>query len=192
VSERVHLETRRLVLRLAEPSEARLVVDYLERNREHLARWEPDAPIGFYTESYWRERVVQIQREEEEGRVVRVHLFDKAAVRPRRVIGTIGLSNIVRGAFHNAHLGFGLDGSVQGEGYMREALEALIAYAFGPLNLHRLEANHQPHNLRSAALLRRLGFQPTGFARDYLHIDGAWRDHVQTALVNPEWKKPSW
>ncbi|AKF05295.1 GNAT family N-acetyltransferase [Sandaracinus amylolyticus] len=187
---RPRLETKRLVLRLAEPLEAHLVVDYLDRNRAHLARWEPDPPPGFYTEAYWRERIHQLRREEDEGRLVRVHMFERGA-RDARVVGTIGLSNIVRGAFHNAHLGFGLDGALEGHGYMREALEAMIEYAFGPLELHRLEANHQPHNLRSAGLLRRLGFVPTGYARDYLHIDGTWRDHVQTALINDRWRKSS-
>lgn len=184
------LETGRLVLRLASQGEARLVADYLARNREHLAPWEPDPPPGFYGEAYWRERLTQIRREEEQGRTMRVHLFDKGA-KPARVIGTIGLANIVRGAFHCAHLGFGLDREREGAGYMREALEAVIAHAFGPMNLHRIEANHQPQNLRSAALLRRLGFVPTGYARDYLHIAGAWRDHVQTALINPDWRAPA-
>lgn len=183
------LSSPRLSLRLAEPREAALVVEYLERNRAHLAAWEPDPPPGFYTEAYWRERVVQVRREEDQGRQLRVHLFEKDA-QPARIVGTVGLSNIVRGAFHCAHLGFGLDGALEGQGYMREALEAVIAHAFGPMNLHRIEANHQPQNLRSAALLRRLGFAPTGYARDYLHIAGAWRDHVQTALINPSWKLP--
>jgi ribosomal-protein-alanine N-acetyltransferase len=185
-----HLRTERTTLRLAESDEAHLVVDYLERNRPHLARWEPDPPHGFYTEAYWRERLAQLRREEDEGRQARFHLFEKSAPVPR-IVGTVGLSNIVRGAFHCAHLGFGLDASLEGRGLMREALEAVIAQAFGPMNLHRLEANHQPHNLRSAGLLRRLGFAPTGFARDYLLIAGTWRDHVQTALLNPRWRDPA-
>jgi ribosomal-protein-alanine N-acetyltransferase len=176
------------VLRLAEANEAQLVVDFLDRNRAHLGPWEPEPPVGFYTLAYWRERIAQLRREEDEGRQVRFHLFEKKA-KPARIVGSVGISNIVRGAFHCAHLGFGLDGTLQGRGVMFEALEASIAYAFGPMNLHRLEANHQPQNLRSAKLLRRLGFVPTGFARDYLLIDGEWRDHVQTALINAGWKK---
>jgi len=189
---RAHLETPRLVLRLAEPGEAHLVVDYLDRNRAHLAQWEPEPPKGFYGTSYWRERLLQMRREEDEGRQLRLHLFEREPVqREARVVGTIGVSNIVRGAFWSAHLGFALDGALEGRGVMREALEAAIRYAFGPLNLHRLEANHQPHNLRSAALLRRLGFAPTGYARDYLYVAGAWRDHVQTSLINPSWSPPA-
>jgi len=186
------LETARLLLRLAEPGEAHLVVDYLERNREHLAQWEPDPPKGFYGTSYWRERLAQMRREEEEGRQLRVYLFERDPSQgDPRIVGTIGISNIVRGAFWSAHVGFAVDGTLEGRGVMREALEATIGYAFGPLNLHRLEANHQPHNLRSAALLRRLGFTPTGYARDYLFVGGAWRDHVQTSLINASWTRPT-
>lgn len=185
----VRLESARLLLRLAEVEEARLVSDYLERNRDHLAPWEPATPPGYATEWYWRERLVQMKRDEEHGRQLRLHLFYETSG-AIRVVGAIGLSNIVRGAFHCAHLGFSLDHALEGRGLMREALQATIAHAFGPLNLHRIEANHQPQNLRSAGLLRRLGFVPTGYARDYLLIAGAWRDHVQTALINPSWITP--
>jgi [ribosomal protein S5]-alanine N-acetyltransferase len=186
----VRLETPRLSLRLAEPHEAAVVAAYVQRNREHLGPWEPDPPPGFHDEAFWWERLAQLRREQAEDRQLRVHLFEKGTP-AARVIGSVGLSNIVRGAFHNAQVGFGLDHAVEGRGLMREALEAVIAHAFGPMNLHRLEANHQPHNLRSAGLLRRLGFVPTGYARDYLRIGGEWRDHVQTARINPSWRPPS-
>lgn len=68
---------------------------------------------------------------------------------------------------------------------MSEALQAVIAYAFGDLALHRLQANYQPANVRSARLLQKLGFEIEGQAKDYLFLDGAWRDHVLTSLRNP-------
>ena len=71
---------------------------------------------------------------------------------------------------------------------MYEALRASLDYVFQVLNLHRVMANFMPHNARSNGLLRRLGFTVEGYARDYLYIDGAWRDHVLTSLTNPEWK----
>lgn len=185
--DRVQLSTPRLELRAALPTEAALVVDYFARNRTHLSAWEPAPPPRFYEVPFWEQRLEQYGAEEAEGRNVRLHLFER---RTGRVIGTVGVANIVRGAFHSAHLGFGLDERSQGSGLMREALEAVIEHAFGPMNLHRLEANHQPHNLKSAGLLRRLGFVPQGYARDYLFIAGEWRDHVQTALLNPHWVRP--
>jgi ribosomal-protein-alanine N-acetyltransferase len=74
---------------------------------------------------------------------------------------------------------------------MSEALRAANAYVFGPMRLHRIMANHRPENARSAKLLERLGFVREGLARDYLFIDGAWRDHVLMSLTNPAFD-PAW
>jgi ribosomal-protein-alanine N-acetyltransferase len=71
---------------------------------------------------------------------------------------------------------------------MREALDLVIAHAFGPLRLHRLEANIQPNNLRSIALVRGLGFSYEGFARRYLKVGGLWRDHELWALLKEDWR----
>ena len=82
-----------------------------------------------------------------------------------------------------ASLGYALDAAHQGAGLMHEALQAVIGEAFGPLNLHRLQAAYRPENTRSAAVLQRLGFRELGLARDYLFIDGAWRDHERWAKL---------
>ena len=74
---------------------------------------------------------------------------------------------------------------------MAEALRATNAFAFRELRLHRIMANYRPENERSGRLLERLGFVREGVAKDYLFIDGAWRDHVLTALVNPAFD-PAW
>ena len=71
----------------------------------------------------------------------------------------------------------------QGSGLMFEALSAALPFALEHLGLHRIMANYQPHNERSGKLLRRLGFAVEGYARDYLYIDGEWRDHVLTAIM---------
>ena len=68
---------------------------------------------------------------------------------------------------------------------MQEALSQAIGHAFLQLGLHRIMANTRTENRRSQALLQRLGFQQEGYARDYLKIDGQWRDHVLNALINP-------
>lgn len=82
--------------------------------------------------------------------------------------------------------GYAMDASFEGRGLMREALEAVVAHAFSPaLNLHRIQANVRPENRRSLGLPQRLGFEEEGLAREYLFIDGAWRDHRMFARRNP-------
>lgn len=184
---RESIETDRLVLRCADDHEAPLLVDYFARNRSHLVEWEPEPPPGFFTPAFWLERIAGYRRERAAGASFRFHLFPRGA---SRIVGTVGISNVVRGCFHSAHLGFGLDGELEGTGLMREACEALIELAWNDVGLHRLEASHQPHNVRSAGLLRRLGFVPFGYSRDYLFIGGRWVDHVHTSLTNASWKLP--
>ena len=91
----------------------------------------------------------------------------------------------MRGAFHACHLGYQIGREHQGRGLMSEALRAGNAFMFESLRLHRIMANFRPENERSRRLARRLGFVEEGLARNYLFIDGAWRDHILTSLTNP-------
>ena len=115
----------------------------------------------------------------------------KCVLRSRETLALVGVcnfTNIVRGAFQACTLGYSLSADAQGKGLMYEALTAAIAYMFEIENLHRIMANYVPENRRSADLLRRLGFEIEGHARDYLHINGAWRDHILTAKTNPDFR----
>ncbi len=107
--------------------------------------------------------------------------------RTGEIVASVTLSNVVRGAFQACHLGYSVDAAHEGRGIAFEAVGAVVRFAFAELRLHRVMANYQPVNERSGKLLRRLGFTVEGYARDYLFIDGAWRDHVLTALSNPDW-----
>ena len=106
------------------------------------------------------------------------------------VLGHVNFSQIVRGAAQSCFLGYSLDRRCVGRGIMTEALGAAIPLVFGQLKLHRIQANYVPTNERSGRVLRRLGFVVEGYARDYLFIGGAWRDHVLTARTNPDAPMP--
>lgn len=102
------------------------------------------------------------------------------------LLGAFNLSEIVRGNFHSAYLGFYAFAPHQGVGFMTEGLALVCATAFESIGLHRIEANVQPGNHRSLALVSRAGFVREGFSRAYLFIDGAWRDHERWACIRPD------
>ena len=99
------------------------------------------------------------------------------------IIGVANLSEIVRGVFQSAFLGFYGHAEYSGRGLMREGVRVVLHYAFSKAKLHRIEANVQPDNSRSLALVRALGFQQEGFSPKYLKIGGQWRDHERWAIL---------
>lgn len=99
------------------------------------------------------------------------------------LLGQVNLSQIFHGPLRSAYLGYNAVAAHAGHGYMTEGVALALLYAFGPLGLHRVEANIQPGNARSLALARRLGFRQEGFSPRYLRVAGEWRDHERWALL---------
>lgn len=106
--------------------------------------------------------------------------------RSGQIVGVINMSNIVRGYFQSAYLGYWVGAPFAGRGWMTEALQLVVRHAFDEMKLHRLEANIQPDNLRSIALVRRCGFKKEGYSPRYLQIFGVWRDHERWAVLADE------
>ena len=109
----------------------------------------------------------------------------------RAIAGMINLSQIFRGAFQNAYLGYGLGVKFTRQGLMTEAVELILKYAFEDLRLHRIEANVQPHNTASIGVLQKNSFRKEGFSRKYLKVGGRWRDHERWAVIAEDYKSKS-
>jgi ribosomal-protein-alanine N-acetyltransferase len=185
------LQTERLAVRLARPGMEEAMARFLRENFEgHLDRWSPPTTSAFFSVAFWHERLAVAVEEFHAGRSARFVMQEKGAPEGP-LIGTCNYTNIVRGPFQACHLGYQVARTHEGRGLMTEALRATNAFMFDVLRLHRIMANYRPENLRSARVLERLGFVREGIARDFLFIDGAWRDHVLTALVHPAYD-PAW
>lgn len=103
-------------------------------------------------------------------------------------VGVFNFSEIVRGAFQSAYLGYYGFAAHAGQGYMSEGLALVLRVGFGTLRLHRIEVNVQPVNTRSISLVRRGGFTREGYSRRYVKIAGRWRDHERWALLAEDWR----
>jgi [ribosomal protein S5]-alanine N-acetyltransferase len=104
------------------------------------------------------------------------------------MVGVYNFSEIVRGAFQSAYLGYFAFAPLAGTGLMSEGLAAALDIAFGKFKLHRVEVNIQPDNKRSLALATRIGFTREGYSQRYVKIGGRWRDHVRLAMLAEDWQ----
>lgn len=167
-------ESVRVYLRHARESDRREFVD-LMRQSEHLhSPWisPPTSSQGY------SQYLARTSSSDHEGFVLARYTDDA-------IVGVINLNNVVRGSFLNASLGYYVGAPYMGQGYMAEGLTLVKHYAFSTMNLHRLEANIQPDNVRSVALVKRCGFTFEGIAPAFLFIDGAWRDHERWTCLDP-------
>jgi ribosomal-protein-alanine N-acetyltransferase len=111
------------------------------------------------------------------------HAFAVCRAEDGALVGVVNLSNIVRGAFQSGYLGYYAFAGHERQGLMRAGLQAVIRHAFRALKLHRLEANVQPGNAASRALVQACGFRQEGFSPRYLKVGGRWRDHERWAIL---------
>ncbi|HJS97281.1 MAG TPA: GNAT family protein [Solirubrobacteraceae bacterium] len=166
----------RVLVRAPAPDDRAAYLDAMRSSRRLHGRWVPPAS----DESF--DRLLRCVEDEryEPGFVCRIE--DGA------IVGFININEIVRGLFQSAFLGYAAVAAYAGQGYMREGLEVVMARAFTELGLHRLEANIQPGNHASIALVRGAGFVREGFSERYLKIGGRWRDHERWAIRAEQWR----
>ncbi|WP_433940316.1 GNAT family N-acetyltransferase [Paenibacillus lautus] len=175
----ITLQTSRLQLKTVDRERAADVLDFIVRNDQFWKIWEPARGAEFYTLEKQAEILAAESRSIADGSLLKVWLHQDD-----EMIGSIAISNIVRGVFQSAHVGYKLAQSHTGKGYMTEALSAVVSYCFDTLELHRLEANIMPRNKASMNVVKRLGFYEEGLAIKYLKINGVWEDHLHMVLRN--------
>ncbi len=148
-----------------------------------LEPWFPRPPEGATGEAGERfDRLIETADTPENQRHVICRQSDGASV------GMVNLSQIFRGPFCNAIMGYWVGEAFARSGYTGEGVRLVLGRAFGELGLHRVEANVVPRNQASIALVRRVGFREEGYSPRYLEIAGAWQDHVRFAMTAEDWQ----
>jgi ribosomal-protein-alanine N-acetyltransferase len=153
-------------------------------NQDWLTPWEPSSGLPWalrHTPSAYRAMRRAVARRARVGTSVPFMIRADG-----RLAGQVTIDNIVRGAMRSGHLGYWIDRAVAGRGHASLAVALACDHAFGPVGLHRLQADIRPENIRSQRLVERLGFRREGLLRRYLDIDGGWRDHYTYALLAEE------
>lgn len=176
----LHIKGDKINLSILTPNNARQVLDYYTKNKNHLSKFEPDREKNFYTMEMQKKSLMDSYRDFLGGKSVNFGIY-----KDESLIGKIQISNIVIGVFKSAFIGYSIDESQQGNGYMKEALRLTVEYAFHEIKLHRLEASTLVDNVRSQEVLKSCGFKQIGTNKDYLFINGRWRDHLTFYKINP-------
>lgn len=176
------LETKDLILRPADRAFAEPLLAYYRRNKSFLEEFEPKREPSFYTYKEQYEQLCRESLEAENKTAFRFYL--SARENTETIIGSIGVSQIVRGCFLSCYLGYKLDRGYLNRGYMTQAVRAVTEFAFADLGLHRIEGNVMPRNEASQRVLIKCGFQEEGLSRKYLRINGRWEDHIHMVILN--------
>ena len=172
---RVKLETDRMTLRPPVHADFRAWASLRRDSRDFLQRWEPTWADDHFTRKSFTNRVYWSQRSIQQGTAVPLFMVRRD---DNTLLGAITLDNIRRGPAQAGTTGYWIGAPFARQGYMREAIEALVHYAFNALDLSRIEAGCLPENTASRRLLEQTGYKYEGVAQSYLQIDGRWRTHV--------------
>jgi ribosomal-protein-alanine N-acetyltransferase len=164
---------------------APLLLDYCIRNRAFLEPFEPQRDESYFTLEHQKEVARQSLLAYEKNIGFSFVMLDQDE---DKLIGRVNLSNVSRGVFQNATIGYSIDAACSGKGWMTEAVRWVVRFAFSSLLLHRVQAGVMPHNVPSIRILEKIGFRREGYAERYLNINGQWRDHFIFATTLEEWE----
>ena len=180
---KLKIETERLTLRPPVHSDFRDWSALRHQSMEFLTPWEPGWADDHLTRKAFTNRVYWAQRSVSGGSAVPLFLFRRT---DQELMGAITLDNIRRGPAQAGTLGYWTGQSFTRQGYMREAIAAMVHHTFTKLDLSRIEAACLPENVASRGLLESSGFKYEGVAQSYLQIDGRWRTHVLYASLRSD------
>lgn len=152
-------------------------------NREFMKPYDPRQPDHFFTPGGQETHIRLSMQQWLEDRGFGFGIFELLS---GDLIGRVALSNIVRGAWQNATLGYWIAGDRNGRGYATEAVKLATRFAFTQAALHRVQAAIMPRNLRSIRVIEKAGFRYEGESKRYLSINGSWEDHSIYALTSEE------
>ncbi len=151
------------------------------RNEAWLAPWEPSSPYPWrqrHSRSAYLSMVNVLRAQGRQGTALPFGvLYDDV------LVGQLTVSNVVRGVLRSAHVGYWIDQQHAGRGVTTTALALVVDHCFGPVGLHRVQADIRPENLASRRVVEKLGFRQEAFYVRYLDIDGAYRDHLGFAVT---------
>jgi ribosomal-protein-alanine N-acetyltransferase len=176
----VSILTARLSLRLPEHRDFREWAKLRHESKAFLSPWEPIWAPDHLSRASFTNRVYWSQRAVKNGNAVPLFVFHKEA---GQLVGAITLDNIRRGPSQVGTIGYWVGQQYARQGFMSEAIIAMVAHAFGALDLSRVESACLPDNLASRGLLEKAGFKYEGVAQSYIQINGRWRNHVLYAAL---------
>ena len=176
----VRVETDRMTLRLPLHSDFRAWVHLRDSSAPFLQPWEPAWAGDHLTRKSFTNRVYWARRAVGTGTAVPLFLVRRS---DETLLGAITLDNVRRGPAQAGTLGYWVGAAHARRGYMREAIEGLVHFAFHSLDLSRIEAACLPENVASRGVLEKAGFKYEGVAQSYLQINGRWRNHVLYAQL---------
>ena len=180
---RLGIETERLSLRLPQHADFRPWANLRQESRSFLMPWEPAWTADHLSKKSFTNRVYWAARAAAAGTALPLFLIRR---QDQRLIGALTLDNIRRGPAQSGTLGYWIGAPYSRQGFMREALLAVVHYAFVELDLSRIESGCLPENTPSRHLLESCGFKYEGVAQSYLEINGRWRNHVLYANLRAD------
>ena len=180
---KVRIETERMTLRLPAHSDFRGWAALREASRDFLTPWDPAWAADSLSRRAFTNRVYWAARAESSGTALPLFLIRR---NDGAFLGAVTLDNIRRGPAQAGTLGYWIGHPHARQGYMREALQAVVHHAFNELDLSRLEAGCLPENTASRGVLEKTGFKYEGVAQSYLQINGRWRNHVLYANLRSD------